>query len=247
MQAMKKGIGETFQEETKYFRDKMPRDFLDWSKKPDVYKKYQELTKITDLPEPSPLPRQEFWTFIAQRRSRRNFIDRPLTQKQISLLLWATQGITFPTDFFEFRATPSAGGLFPIETYLVINNVENIAPGIYHYKVKEHALEKLKEGKNYPFQLASAALNQDLIARCGATFVWTAVIPRTKWKYRERCYRYIYLDAGHIGENLYLAAEALGLGCCTIGAFYDEEINQLIGVDGIEETTIYLGVVGQIS
>jgi len=95
--------------------------------------------------------------------------------------------------------------------------------------------------------LASAALNQDLIARCGATFVWTAVIPRTKWKYRERCYRYIYLDAGHIGENLYLAVEALGLGCCTIGAFYDEEINQLIGVDGIEETTIYLGVVGQIS
>jgi SagB-type dehydrogenase family enzyme len=118
--------------------------------------------------------------FIAQRRSRRNFIDRPLTQKQISLLLWATQGITFPTDFFEFRATPSAGGLFPIETYLVINNVENIATGIYHYKVKEHALEKLKEGKNYPFQLASAALNQDLIARCGATFVWPAVIPRTK-------------------------------------------------------------------
>lgn len=100
MQAMRKGIGEIFQEETKYFRDKMPRGFLDWSKKPDVYKKYQELTKITDLPDPSPFPLQEFWTFIAKRRSRRNFVDRPLTQKQISLLLWATQGITFLTDFF---------------------------------------------------------------------------------------------------------------------------------------------------
>jgi SagB-type dehydrogenase family enzyme len=105
----------------------------------------------------------------------------------------------------------------------------------------------LKEGKKYPFQLASAAFNQDLIARCGVTFVWTAVIPRTKWKYRKRCYRYTCLDAGHIGKNLYLAAEDLGLGYCTIGAFYDEQINQLIGLDGIEETTIYLGGMGQIS
>jgi SagB-type dehydrogenase family enzyme len=246
MQTMRKGIGETFQEETKYFRNKMLSSFLNWSKKPDAYKEYQGLTEITELPDPSPFPLQEIWTFISLRRSRRNFIDRPLTQKQISLLLWATQGITFRTNFFEFRATPSAGGLFPIETYLVINHVENLASGIYHYKVKEHALEKLKEDKYYPFQLASAALNQDLIAQCGVTFIWTAVIPRTKWKYRERCYRYIYLDAGHIGENLYLAAEALGLGCCTIGAFYDEEINQLIGIDGIDETVVYLGVIGNV-
>ncbi len=77
-------------------------------------------------------------------------------------------------------------------------------------------------------------------------FVWTAVVERTKWKYRERGYRYLYLDAGHIGQNLYLAAASLRLGCCTIGAFYDDEVNQLIGVDGKEETAIYLGAVGHI-
>jgi SagB-type dehydrogenase family enzyme len=72
------------------------------------------------------------------------------------------------------------------------------------------------------------------------------VVERTKWKYRERGYRYIYLDAGHIGQNLYLAAASLGLGCCTIGAFYDDEVNQLIGVDGQQETVVYLGAVGRV-
>jgi SagB-type dehydrogenase family enzyme len=86
-----------------------------------------------------------------------------------------------------------------------------------------------------------------MVSDGAATFVWTAVIPRTKWKYRQRCYRYIYLDAGHIGENLYLAAEAMGLGCCTVGAFFDEEVNRIIGVDGSQETVIYLGVVGRVS
>ena len=85
-----------------------------------------------------------------------------------------------------------------------------------------------------------------MAAEAAVVFVWTAVVERAKWKYRERGYRYLYLDAGHIGQNLYLAANSLGLGCCTIGAFYDDEVNRLIEVDGQRETAVYLGAVGHI-
>ncbi len=92
--------------------------------------------------------------------------------------------------------------------------------------------------------MASAALGQEMVADAQVIFVWSAVLERGKWKYRERAYRYIYIDAGHIGQNLYLAAEALGLGACTIGAFFDDDVNRLIGLDGTEEPVIYVGCVG---
>jgi SagB-type dehydrogenase family enzyme len=84
-----------------------------------------------------------------------------------------------------------------------------------------------------------------MLEEAACVFIWTAIIERSKWKYRERAYRYIYLDAGHIGQNLYLAATGLGLGCCTVGAFFDEEVDQLIGVDGKNEISIYLGAIGR--
>ncbi len=83
-----------------------------------------------------------------------------------------------------------------------------------------------------------------MVGESAAAFIWTAIPGRSKWKYHERAYRYIYLDAGHIGQNLYLAATALGLGCCTIGAFFDGEVNDIIGIDGSKETAVYLGAVG---
>jgi SagB-type dehydrogenase family enzyme len=92
--------------------------------------------------------------------------------------------------------------------------------------------------------MARAALGQEIVADAQVTFIWSAVLARGKWKYRERAYRYIYIDAGHIGQNLYLAAEALGLGVCTIGAFFDDDANRIIDVDGTEETIIYMGCVG---
>jgi SagB-type dehydrogenase family enzyme len=105
-------------------------------------------------------------------------------------------------------------------------------------------LELLKEG-DYSEEFSLAALNQKMVRSAHVTFVWTAVVERSKWKYLQRAYRYIYLDAGHIGQNLYLAAEALQLGCCTIGAIFDEEANKLIDdVDGINETVVYMATVG---
>jgi SagB-type dehydrogenase family enzyme len=134
--------------------------------------------------------------------------------------------------------------LYPVETYLVVNSVETIKPGVYHYAVPDHALEQLKAG-DYSAEIARAALDQEMAQRANVVFVWTGVFGRSKWKYKQRAYRYVYLDAGHIAQNLALAAEALGLGSCQIAALYDEEANDLLGVDGEEESTIYMTSVGR--
>ncbi len=118
-------------------------------------------------------------------------------------------------------------------------------PGIYHFYIPRHLLEVLAQG-TLGGDLAEAALGQDMVRTASVVLIWTAVVQRSKWKYGERGYRYIYLDAGHIGQNLYLAATALELGCCTIGALFDDEVNRLIGVDGKAETVVYMGAVGKM-
>ncbi len=185
------------------------------------------------------------WTVITKRRSQRTFTQEPISLSALSQLLWATQGITYSAFEYPFRACPSAGALYPIETYLAVNRVEGLTPGIYHLYVPERLLEILAEGA-FGRDLAEAALGQGMARTASVVFIWTAVVQRSKWKYKERGYRYIYLDGGHIGQNLYLAATALDLGCCTIGALFDEEVNRLIGVDGTEETVVYMGAVGKV-
>jgi len=176
----------------------------------------------------------------ATRRARLG----PPTFSELSQLLWATQGITSREWGFEFRAAPSAGALYPIETYLVVNRVEEIPPGLYHYNIKEAHLILLKEG-HFGSDLSHAGLGQEMLEEASCVFIWTAIVERSKWKYRERAYRYIYMDVGHIGQNLYLATTSLNLGCCTVGAFFDEEVDRLIGVDGKREISVYLGAVGR--
>ena len=138
---------------------------------------------------------------------------------------------------------PRQGLLYPVETYLVINDVAGIPQGVYHYNVEEHCLEQVREG-DYRVTVARAALDQKIAYEANLVFVWTAVLERCKWKYKQRAFRYIYLDAGHIAQTVALAAVALDLGSCQIAALYDEEVNDLLGVDGTEETAIYLTVVG---
>ena len=144
---------------------------------------------------------------------------------------------------FGFRTAPSAGALYPIETYLLVNNVSEIHPGLYHYQIKNHCLEQLRLG-DFGNEIAQAALDQEMVAKAPIVFIWSAIIQRSRWKYHQRCYRYIYLDAGHIAANLTLCAVDLNLGSCQIGAFYDDELNQILGLDGGEETIIYMSVIG---
>jgi SagB-type dehydrogenase family enzyme len=241
--SMKKSTGDLFQKETQYIRGKPGGSPLLWHSKPEVYKFYPDAPKLK-LDVPQKKGGMPLWEVIKRRRSLRNFKDIPLKRNVISQLLWAIQGITHESIGFEFRASPSAGALYPIETYLVIHNAEEIESGIYHYGVQNHELEQLKKG-DFREAVARAALDQDMAYSASAVIIWTAVFQRSKWKYDQRAYRYVYLDAGHIAQNLALAAVSLDLGACQIGALYDEEVNALLGIDGEEESVIYMTVVGQ--
>jgi SagB-type dehydrogenase family enzyme len=239
---MKKGIGDLFQEETKYERDRIPGGYLDWSNRPETYKQYPDKPRVA-LPQPSTEGGTPLWDILSQRRSVRDFLERPVAAQELSQLLWASQGITAEQFGYKFRTVPSAGALYPVETYLIVNDVEGIPQGVHHYNVSEHCLEQLKAG-DYRVTIARAALDQKIGYDANVVFAWTAVLERCKWKYKQRAFRYIYLDAGHIAQTVAMAAVALGLGSCQIAALYDEEVNDLLGVDGNEETAIYLTVVG---
>ena len=244
MKSPREKIGKRFQEETKYDPDAMEGHTLDWNRQPEPYKNYEAPLAIIPLPEPDLTGNSDLWQLLARRRSRREYnAGQPLTPAKLSALLWATQGVTARYGEVLFRTAPSAGGLYPVETYLFVRAVEGFEPGIYHFRPQAFDLEFLKKG-DLARELAEAALGQTLVMAASVTFIWTALVERSRWKYRQRAYRYIYLDAGHIGENLYLAAGALGLGVCAIGAFYDDRANRIIGVDGIEETVIYMATAG---
>ncbi len=238
------GIGERFQNETKYFPDRMGGHYLDWDHMPERYRNYPESTTRIRLPEPNPEKEANLWETILKRRSGRNYSpDLVLPLLTLSDLLWATQGITADSGDFQFRAAPSAGALYPIETYIMARAVASLDQGIYHFRPHGFDLEFIKPG-DFSLAMAKAALGQGMVANAQVTFIWTAIIERSRWKYRQRAYRYIYLDAGHIAQNLYLAGTAEGLGVCGIGALFDDAVNALIGVDGTEETVVYMASVG---
>jgi len=159
-------------------------------------------------------------------------------------MLWAAQGITHTDGEMTFRTAPSAGALYPIETYVAVHRGSGIEPGLYHYAVPDRALEQLTVGM-LAGQIAEAALGQRVAYDASAVFIWSAIFERSTWKYRERAYRYIYLDAGHIAQNVALAATALGLGNCPIGALFDDELNTLLGLDGDAESVVYMMAIGR--
>jgi SagB-type dehydrogenase family enzyme len=245
MRSYKEGIAHQYLMETKYDRASiLRRDDFGPVPRPPVYKTYADAPK-TQLPKPLFGETGSLWEILNQRRSRRRYTDDPISMTTLAALLWATQGITVSASGYQFRTAPSAGALYPVETYLSVHEVEGVQQGIYHFNVFDFALEEIALG-NFGKHLTRAALDQAMVGRGAVVFIWTGIILRSMWKYRNRCVRYICMDAGHIAQNLQLAATALGLGCCRIGAFYDEEINEVLEVDGEEETTIYLAAVGNL-
>lgn len=236
------GIGDRFQQETKYSRLQIsvPRG---WVPPAEEFKLYPDAKRVK-LPEPES-GGEPVWDVMAKRRSSRNFAPEHISFLTLNQLLWAVSGVTREVGGYTLRTVPSAGGLYPVETYLMVNFVEELSPGVYHLNVKDWELELLKEGE-FGSALARACLHQSMMADASVNFIWTIIIGRNKQKYAERGYRYMYLDAGHIGQNLYLASTALGLGCCAVGAFYDEEVNSIVEVDGKAESAIYLACVGRV-
>jgi len=238
---MASSVGDDFQNKTKYTRGQSWTP-LDWSKKPEICKTYPSKNKI-QLASKFPELSVSFHDVIKKRKSVRSYSAEPVSIDSLAYLLWTATGIQRSQHGYEFRTAPSAGALYPIETYVIANNIEGLSKGLYHYSIASHSLEELKLG-DFAEKVARAALDQEMCAVAQATFVWTAIFERSKWKYKQRAYRYVYLDAGHIAQNLALAATSIALGTCQIGAIFDDEVNKIVGVDGVEESAIYLSVVG---
>jgi SagB-type dehydrogenase family enzyme len=236
------GIGARFQEETKYRRGGLPRRPASVSR-PAPFKPYPSSQRV-DLPPAGEAPAASLWQVLKVRRSIRDYGPAGLTREELSRLLWAAQGVTSLPGGFPLRSAPSAGALYPVETYLSVQKVEGIQAGLYHYSVLARGLELIASG-DFGEAMAAAALDQDFLGSAGAVFIWTALFARSAWKYGERTYRYVYLDAGHIAQNVALAAAALGLGSCQVAALYDEEVNALLGVDGQAESVVYMTSVGR--
>ena len=215
---------------------------LSWGGRPAPIKSYPDAERVA-LPDPHGYQALSLEQAIEARRSVRDYASAPLSSQELARLLHAAQGITAPRQ--GFRAAPSAGALYPVELYAVVHAVAGLEPGIYHYAVGEHALELLQSG-DFRAAVMQAGLGQDFLWQAGVCFVLSAIFQRTRWRYRERTYRYVLLEAGHVGQNLYLAATAMGLGVCAVGAFLDDALNDLLGLDGQAEAALYVISVGKV-
>ncbi|MFY9398598.1 MAG: SagB/ThcOx family dehydrogenase [Desulfomonilia bacterium] len=240
---MDERIGERFQRETMYDRRRMPRGSIDLDEKPPLYKTYPQARKVP-LPPLERCGDMSLHEALLRRKSLRRFLDAPISLENLSCLMWASSGIQRREMGFAFRTAPSAGALYPLETYVVATRVSGLEPGVYHYQVKAHQLEELKAG-DFSEDMARAALGQEMCSSAAVLVIYTAIFRRTVWKYRQRGYRYVYIEAGHMAQNLALASISMGLGCCHVGALFDGEVNEILGVDGIEESVVYLSALGQ--
>lgn len=204
-----------------------------------------DLIPLPDVKETAK-PAIDLWQAMSQRVSVRNYAEKALTLVELAELLWASQGVRrISKRPATLRTVPSAGARHAFETYLLINQVEGLTPGIYRYAAIENALQVVDLSSDANTRLTAASLDQNQVATSAVTFIWAAVIERMTWRYPVRGYRYILLDAGHVCQNLYLAAEALGCGVCAIAAYDDDLINQELGLDGETQFVVYAASLGK--
>jgi len=184
---------------------------------------------------------------MLRRESTRSFSSDPLTIAELAYLLWAAQGVRTKKPRVTFRTVPSGGARHPFETYLFIQNVKELETGLYRYLPLDHGLAFIRseEADGIAGLLDEALLQHNFGA--AATFVWTAIPERSEYAYAMEAARLILLDAGHVCQNLYLACTAVGCGTCAVGAYDQEKTDALLGVDGVDEFTVYVAPVGKIT
>lgn len=184
---------------------------------------------------------------IADRRSIRQYGPGSLSIEEMSLLLWATQGVREARDTrATFRTVPSAGARHPLETVVLANRVDGLPRGFHQYDALRHRLIGLESPQDAAERLTAACLGQGIVQSSAATLVWIADIARMTWRYGERGYRYVHLDAGHVCQNLYLIVGSIGAGACAVGAFDDGQLNALLGLDGHARFAVYAATVGKL-
>ena len=212
-----------------------------WGERPPQYKTYASAPRVA-LPEPDLTAGLATEDAIVQRASSRDYTGAPLTLDALSRVLFLTGGTTRPSR----RSYPSSGALYPIEVYPVVHSVEGLDPGVYHYGVREHDLRLVRPG-DLREQVVRQGLLQDFLGAANVVLILTVIFQRMRFKYQDRTYRYGLIEAGHLGQNAYLAATSVGLGACAVGAFLDDPINRMLGVDGRNEAAVYMLAFGHTS
>lgn len=191
---------------------------------------------------------KDLFSLLRSRRSARVYTQEIVTLEQLSFLLWATQGVKDirGKSYATLRTVPSGGARHEYETYLLVRHVSGLENGAYHYLPLEHALEFLHPVEDMETVISDTLCGQSWAAKANVVFYWAMVAYRAEWRYGIYAHRPALIDAGHIGQNLYLSATALGLGTCGIAAFSHELCCEVFGLDGTEEYVVYSMPVGTV-
>lgn len=201
-----------------------------------------------DLPSPSEIKGAtiNLGRVFENRKSVREYLNEPLSLHELSWLLWCTQGVKKITERpSTIRTVPSAGARHPFETYLIINRVEGLEAGLYRFLASENKLIVIDLDESLVDKLSEANWSSKMLSNSAVIFIWVAISYRMIYKYGNRGFRYLHLDAGHVCQNLYLASEVIECGSCAVGGFYDDAVNELLNLDGVENFVIYMGTVGK--
>lgn len=241
-------IGKDFMEQTKHHHLEKSDQALGLPQ-PPLELAYDPAAQLINLPMPQDLETlpTDLSSAIQQRRSIRKYTGDHLSIDELSHLLWCTQGVQKVLPSSTLRTVPSAGARHAFETWLVINNVSGIQPGLYRFIASKHQLALITHSidNDIADQVTVCCANQSFIKTAAVLFIWVAIPYRMSWRYGERAYRYLHLDAGHICQNLYLAAESIDAGVCAIAAYDDDQLNAFLGLDGESAFAIYLATVGR--
>lgn len=217
---------------------------------PPLQKPYDQQAPTIELPAVGEdlVTKRDVFQCIAQRRSQRKFKSEALTMSELAYLLWATQGVqTIRGDnYATLRPVASAGARHPFETYLAVQNVAGLKKGLYRYLALEHRLLFLYAADDLGPKITKAARDQKFAGAAALNLIWSCLPYRGEWRYGERAHKVMLLDAGHVGQALYLACQSVGLGNCCIAAYDQKLMDQLVQVDGAEEFVVYLAAVGRV-
>ena len=216
---------------------------------PLFQKDFDQDTKLVDLipPEKFEIGGKSFLDVVNRRISRRNYTDEALNLEELSFLLWCTQGVkkTFKDKAGVLRTVPSAGAKSPFETYLIINRVEGIEPGLYRYISFNHKLFFIKSIEDSERKISELTYDQKFVGKGAVIFCWVAIPYRTEWRYTILAHKFIAVDLGHVSENLYLACEAIDLGTVAIGYYEQKKFDELLEIDGKDEFVVLVAPVGK--
>lgn len=230
--------------------DTMETDQRNRQPAPPVQKPYPKEANLIDLipPEAFQVGSVPLVDVISGRMSHRKYTTKSLTLEELSFLLWATQGIREISENgkYTLRTVPSGGARHSFETYLLVQRVQELKPGLYRYLPIEHKLYFIREEGDISEKVSDGCRGQNFVGKAAVVFVWTTIPYRAEWRYGSIAHKMIAMDSGHVCQNLYLACGSIGGGTCAVDAYNQSNMDALLGVDGEDEFVVYVAPVGKV-